>query len=88
MIFGLIITATQAASNCAPRADIVAGLASRYDERQVGVGLGPNGNLIEVWASAGGSFTILVSSPSGLSCMASSGHGYTTRPVEPGGEDM
>lgn len=88
LITAMLAAPVAAQQNCAPRERIVDHLATKYDEAQVGVGLDAAGNLIEVWAAASGSFTILVSSPNGLSCIATSGAGYIVGALGPAGEDM
>ena len=63
---------------CAPRANVVERLADRYGETQVATGLDDDGRLIEVFASGTGSFTILISYPNGLSCVAAAGQDWRT----------
>jgi hypothetical protein len=58
---------------CGPRQEVVSRLLSDYGERPVALGLLDDGNLLEVLASPGGSWTILVTSPSRLSCLRASG---------------
>jgi hypothetical protein len=58
---------------CAGRQDITSRLLSEYGEQPVALGLLDDGNLLEVLASPRGSWTILVTHPSRLSCLRASG---------------
>lgn len=59
---------------CAARDSFAAQLAQGYNERPVARGLGANGDLVEVFASPGGTtWTILVTRPRGFSCVAATG---------------
>jgi len=76
-----IATTTQATAqsqhNCGPRAAVVAKLAEGYGETRQSVGIGSNNAMVEVFASdATGSWTILVTQPTGLSCLVASGQSY------------
>jgi len=59
---------------CAPRAAVVAGLSGPdHRERPVYRGLA-NGNLVELWLSDEGGFSIIMTQPEGgISCMMSAG---------------
>ncbi|WP_298679471.1 hypothetical protein [uncultured Lentibacter sp.] len=67
----------QTAANCAPREAVLARLAERYGETRQSVGLGANNAMVEVFASAdSGTWTILVTTAQGLSCLVASGQAY------------
>ncbi len=73
----LILLAFPAAAqqmSCAPRAAVVAGLSGPdHRERPVYRGLA-NGNLIELWLSDEGGFSIIMTqAEGGISCMLSAG---------------
>ena len=55
-------------------------LAQKYDEHPVSIGLATNGSVIEVFVSGDGSFTILVTSPDGRTCLVAAGEGW--QPVD------
>lgn len=80
--FAGLILATHAAeaAQCAPRDEVVAGLATGYDEVRQGAGLtaGPDGGaqVLEVFASAAGSWTIVVTLPDGMTCLVASGQNW------------
>ena len=79
--------AQQTARNCAPRAVVVERLAEGYDEVRRAAGLAANRQLVEVFASALGSWTITVTNPAGLTCLIASGlafEGFDAAPPAPG----
>jgi len=61
---------------CAERSDILRKLANNFDEAQIAMGLGDGGRVIEVFVSPSGSFTVLLSFPTGHSCIAATGEGW------------
>ncbi|EEX09641.1 putative lipoprotein [Ruegeria lacuscaerulensis ITI-1157] len=77
----IFIPAVVAAQNCVLRPDITDRLTDMFGEHQRGVGLATqNGNpiIIELWvAEETGSFTILITHPSGMSCMVAAGENYS-----------
>jgi hypothetical protein len=78
MFLGLSAPAAQAAS-CAPRDTVVERLAERYGESRQAMGLGANNAVVEVFASdETGTWTITVTSVSGLTCLVASGQAYET----------
>ncbi len=65
--------------NCAPREMVVERLASKYGETRQSMGLGANNVVIEVFASEkSGTWTITVTSVSGLTCLVASGQAFET----------
>lgn len=67
-------THTQKPTPCAARSEIVARLTDRYGETLQSAGLSRGHDLLEVFASPGtGSWTILLTTPRGLSCLVASG---------------
>lgn len=76
-----IATTTQASAqsqrNCGPRDAVVQRLAEGYGETRQSVGIGSNNAMVEVFASADtGSWTILVTMPSGVTCLVASGEAF------------
>ena len=65
----------EAFSRCEARAEIVSKLAEKYSEHQVWRELQPDGLLAEGFASYGGTWSLLKTSPDGLSCFVSTGDG-------------
>jgi len=80
--FGLLVLcATHAYSQtqrkCGPRDRILGVLAERYGETRRSVGLGNGNQVLEMFASTEtGSWTVIVTSPSGLTCLLASGQSY------------
>lgn len=66
-----------AASNCAPRDVVIDRLAARYGESRQSIGLGANNAVVEVFASPEtGTWTIIVTTAQGLTCMIASGQAF------------
>lgn len=66
----------QAQQNCGPRGDLVAHLGDNYQERQVGYGLAGSFALMEIYASAAGTWTVIVTDVAGKSCIVAAGEGW------------
>ena len=66
---------------CAERRDLIDQLEKRHDEKRAVFGVTSKGRLIEVFVGPTGSWTILTSDHSGISCVLDSGDGW--RPVTP-----
>lgn len=65
------------ASNCANRALVVAKLAGKYGEAQIGAGLQNQTHIFEVWVSdESGTFTILMTRADGSTCIMASGRNW------------
>ena len=58
------------------RDDILNTLSKRYHEVPVSMGLSGNGGLVEILASKKGSWTIIVTRPSGVACVVSTGESW------------
>ena len=64
-------------ANCAPREAVVERLGSRYGESRQSIGLGSNNSVVEVFASTEtGTWTIVVTNTSGLSCLVAAGQAF------------
>ncbi|WP_299028384.1 hypothetical protein [uncultured Sulfitobacter sp.] len=69
--------AAQSQRNCGPRDAVVERLAEGYGETRQSVGIGSNNAMVEVFASEEtGSWTILVTMPTGVSCLVASGQSF------------
>ncbi|WP_372885544.1 hypothetical protein [Shimia sp.] len=64
--------------NCAPREMVVQRLAEGYGETRQSIGLGANNAVVEVFASASGSWTITVTFANGSTCLVASGQAFET----------
>lgn len=67
---------TKASQVCGDRAKIVASLSGDYQESRSGIGLASSGAVIELFAAATGSWTILMTAPGGQTCVVGSGDGW------------
>lgn len=76
----LVATTEASARNartCGPRDNIVERLAEKYGETRQSIGLGANNDMIEVFASAQtGSWTITVTSATGVTCLVAAGQAF------------
>ena len=73
----LISTAHADQTSCAKRSEVIAELNNRYGKRPQSTGLMPNGHMLETFAhSQTGTWTILITTPDGTSCMIASGSAY------------
>ncbi|GLS30343.1 hypothetical protein SAMN04488498_103345 [Mesorhizobium albiziae] len=68
----------QAQQNCGPHADLIAHLHEKYQELQVGYGTVGTIAMMEVYASAAGTWTIIVTDVAGKSCIVAAGEGWET----------
>ena len=75
------ITATpaysQARNDCAARPVVIERLQSVYDETRQSIAMGGNGAVFETWANNDtGSWTLTVTMPNGMMCLATSGESF------------
>jgi hypothetical protein len=66
----------RAAAQCASRDFVLTQLAERYGESRQGAGLAANGALVEVFASASGTWTMIVTTADQRTCLVASGQGW------------
>ncbi|MEE8270909.1 MAG: hypothetical protein V3R98_04135 [Alphaproteobacteria bacterium] len=58
---------------CGERAAIMTHLENGYSEKPVAMGLDAQGRVLEVLAAPSGTWTMLVSTPGGMTCLIASG---------------
>jgi hypothetical protein len=58
------------------RGDVLKQLSSQFEENPVAMGLATDGSVVEVLAASSGSWTILVTKPTGVSCVVASGEAW------------
>ena len=80
----LTLTAAPAeARSCGERARIVERLQEAYGEQRTAAGLAANNGIVEVFTSAEtGSWTIIVTLPTGQSCLVAAGENWEVGPSE------
>jgi len=62
---------------CDQRANIIGGLAEKYREAPVAIGVTSTGGMVEVLTTGdGATWTIIVSNPNGTSCLIAAGEGW------------
>ena len=83
--FAVFPTLAQETPTCVKRSDLLNHLATNFDESPVAMGLTTSGKVLEVVVSAGGSWTIIVTTPSGISCGIASGESW--KDMSPEGEE-
>lgn len=72
---------------CGERKDFIKKLNKAYGERPSSVGLESEGNIFEILRSDEGSWTILATRPSGVSCVVAVGDAWIEGDWKPG-EDL
>lgn len=66
-------------ARCGKRAEIVKVLEQRYSERRFAAGLSQDGQqFFEFYASDSGTWTALLTSANGLTCIMANGHSWKT----------
>ncbi len=66
----------RAAPACLPHEQVEEQLHRTYNEKKIGHGVSGDGNLIEVFMSSTGNFTVIKTSPAGVSCIVDFGEGW------------
>ena len=84
VLFAIQVTAAPAQVQCGSRDRMLAMLAMRYLEAPKAIGTVSAKRLMEIYVSTGGSWTILVTSADGNSCIVASGRDWEDVPFEPG----
>ena len=79
----LVSSAAVAQVSCGQRDKIVEWLAVEYKEAPIATGVSSKGRLIEVLSTHDGdTWTVIVTSPDGDSCVIASGQGWRAKPHE------
>ena len=71
---------------CAPRHEVVKKLNDEYHEQQIGTGRAGPQAILEMYASKGGSFTMIVTTADGRSCILAAGEDLEIENVGKGEE--
>ncbi len=84
VLLAVIFASTPAAASgpfCAQRAKLIEGLSTKYQESRKGVGItGTGTGALEVYASEEGTWTIVVTTTHGRTCILASGHSWQATP--------
>jgi hypothetical protein len=70
------ITPAAAQSSCGPREQLVKLLADQYKEDPVGIGLAQPGQVLEVFASSNGTWSMVMTMPDGKACLIAAGDNW------------
>lgn len=73
----IVIQATEAQTVCGERGQIIGRLAAQHQEMRVAFGVSTNGDLMEVFVSKKGSWTITITRPAGIICLIAVGSHWT-----------
>lgn len=74
---------SQNTQDCQSREDMAAQLAATYAEQQTGLGVTNVGTVIELWQTReGSSWTLLVTMPTGNSCVVGAGRDWMPLKIE------
>lgn len=72
-----------AQTSCDVRKSLLAKLDTSYDEQPVAIGVASTGNVVELLVSANGTWTILVTRPNGIACVAAVGEDWQALEAHP-----
>jgi len=67
---------------CDDRKTVISALGENFAERPVSIGIANNGAMVEVFASPEGTWTIIATLPTGLSCLMAAGEHWEFAPVK------
>ena len=86
LLASIAIAPRAIAAPCGPRDEMVRQLTTDMRQEHMAIGLTQSGTLAELFVSAeGNSWTLIVSSPQGFSCIIAAGHDWIER-KDPGPE--
>lgn len=71
------------AKTCGPRTALVEYLGAKHREKQTAIGLTASGRLMEIFASANGSWTMLLTQANGNACVVATGKAWASVVPEP-----
>lgn len=81
-------TDAEARANCKQRDQLVATLSQKYKESRRGYGLSNKYQVLELYASDNGTWTAVVTTPDGKSCIVAAGEAWTEQKPIPAGEQV
>ena len=81
-----VLTPPATASPCGRHEELAKYLAEHFFERSLGAGLTRDGKLLEIFISEKGTWTVLVSLPTGISCIVSEGTDWQGKSLVAGPE--
>lgn len=88
MMLVLLANDATAQTVCGERAELVSRLEKGYAESPRSLGLASNGTVFEVFTSAEGTWSLLVTLPNGQSCLVAAGEAWENLPVPVKGQPV
>jgi len=74
LVYNLIITSANAQSMpCGERTKVIEALVQDHSENPINMGLTNGGQVLEIYVSADRTFSVIVTSPAGVTCLIASG---------------
>lgn len=70
----------QATTVCGSRQDFVKALADKFNEQGKALAIAGQSNLLEIYTSKAGTWTILMTSPAGKTCIIAAGNSWEDIP--------
>lgn len=83
-VLGLTATSAHALGMCGKRDDFIKALKDKYQESGKALGIAGQVNLVEIFASKAGTWTILVTTPQGKTCIIAAGSSWEELPPSKG----
>ncbi len=80
LLIVLVPISAQARQHCTSRVNLLNHLKSVYGEEPTATGLTANGLMLEVIVSDKGSWTLILTTPQGVSCLLGTGQNWTQLP--------
>ncbi len=86
--FALVTSTAMAQPQCNERDNVLELLAKKYQETPIAAGVTNTGGLVEVLTDMkSGTWTIIVTTPQGVSCVVAAGDGWRSRTRTPEGPE-
>ena len=85
-LIGLQADPASAQQVCGERTKLMTHLGENYAEAPVAMGLTSAGAVVEVLTSSSGTWTFLVTYPTGQTCMVASGESWEMLTIKPAGQ--
>lgn len=80
--FLAISTPALAAPQCGPTANVLNVLGKKYKERPRAMGLVKDDAMMQIFVAESGTWSVVMTVPSGLSCIIAAGDHYDTVPID------
>lgn len=77
---GYSLAASANPAFCGHRTEVVQTLSNSYSENPTAMGLAAGGGMLEVFSSKNGTWTIILTLPTGISCVIAAGEEWESLP--------